>query len=387
MTLQTNGTQRIARLTIRAEVPGGGDCASLKLRFEDGFKSPPSMPVNNRVAFGFESFSPALGECSISICPPEPEVRLAVVPQGQQPDPDGGDTVLTGDVSPGDVLVPVDVLLSIANLPDGSHGPMGWSLSILNENCMAVESVTLSGIKVHTVYDEDTLEDPYRTIHHDDYVQDLGDHRLFMHEAHKAMGSKPSPLPEDAQGVISMLILRGPNEFMALHPNSTDTVLRIVYRIAVAEVDVTECKVSFVAGLRSKTSQPVNNIVTFRDTWGPPAPAQGLIIRLRGIGEDFGIPFVRGDANDDLRVNIADAVRIVLAVVPPQDPGESHVLPCRDTGDVDDNGRVEIPDVIYLIDYSFRGGPVPAGPFPYCGRGFGETEVTCPRGSTLCSRM
>lgn len=81
----------------------------------------------------------------------------------------------------------------------------------------------------------------------------------------------------------------------------------------------------------------------------------------------FDRPFIRGDANIDMAVNIADATSI-LAFLFPVSPGPvAPALPCRDAADANDDEQVNISDPIYLLAYLFSGGlPMPA-PFPDCG--------------------
>lgn len=70
-------------------------------------------------------------------------------------------------------------------------------------------------------------------------------------------------------------------------------------------------------------------------------------------------PFIRGDANEDGRINPADPVFMLdwffLGRLAPE---------CEKTGDVDDNGRLEPADIIYMVRYLFLNGPVVPPPFP-----------------------
>ncbi|MGE3165795.1 MAG: DUF1800 family protein [Planctomycetota bacterium] len=100
--------------------------------------------------------------------------------------------------------------------------------------------------------------------------------------------------------------------------------------------------------------------------------AQEVAVPVRGpliaVPIAFDRPFIRGDANIDMTVNIADATSILTFLFPvitpsPTAPG----LPCRDAADANDDEQVNISDPIYLLAYLFSGGlPMPA-PFPDCG--------------------
>jgi len=72
--------------------------------------------------------------------------------------------------------------------------------------------------------------------------------------------------------------------------------------------------------------------------------------------------FVRGDANQDGRAEISDAVFTIgylfLGGTPPA---------CEDALDMDDLGTIELTDAIYLLSHLFLGGPAPPPPFPVAG--------------------
>ena len=69
--------------------------------------------------------------------------------------------------------------------------------------------------------------------------------------------------------------------------------------------------------------------------------------------------FVRGDANSDGSVNMADGMSILgyifLGAEAPQ---------CLDAADADDNGELAITDSLRLFGYLFNGGSAPAAPSP-----------------------
>ncbi len=76
--------------------------------------------------------------------------------------------------------------------------------------------------------------------------------------------------------------------------------------------------------------------------------------------------FVRGDANGDMSVNIADAVKILDYLF------LAGSTSCRDALDVNGDGTIAIGDPIYLSSYLFLAGPPPPAPFPDCGM---DTDV------------
>jgi hypothetical protein len=71
--------------------------------------------------------------------------------------------------------------------------------------------------------------------------------------------------------------------------------------------------------------------------------------------------FIRGDANRDGMVNLADVVREVEALF------LGATSSCPLAFDVNSDGALDIADPIALIGYQFLGAPPPAAPFPGCG--------------------
>ncbi len=80
------------------------------------------------------------------------------------------------------------------------------------------------------------------------------------------------------------------------------------------------------------------------------------------VVEEPLLEFVRGDANNDAVVNIADGVWILSYLF------RGGLAPvCLDAADVDDSGMLDINDAISVIYYRLMGGQAPKAPFPECG--------------------
>ena len=71
--------------------------------------------------------------------------------------------------------------------------------------------------------------------------------------------------------------------------------------------------------------------------------------------------FIRGDANDDGGVDLADGIQILSFLF----AGDSVV--CPDAADTTDDGQIDISDAVALFSYQFSGGAPPTAPFPGCG--------------------
>jgi hypothetical protein len=81
---------------------------------------------------------------------------------------------------------------------------------------------------------------------------------------------------------------------------------------------------------------------------------------------------LRGDANNDLRVDLSDPTAINSWLFNGQ-PGPV----CLDAADANDDGAVDISDAIHLFNYLFLGGLSPRPPFPYCGPDTTPDSLDC----------
>ena len=94
-----------------------------------------------------------------------------------------------------------------------------------------------------------------------------------------------------------------------------------------------------------------------------------------GDGEDGGpARLVRGECNNDGEIDISDVVCILkwLFVGEPE-PG------CVAAANVDGTGGVEVTDAVDLLMYLFLDGAAPAAPFPDCGPATSpaDAELSC----------
>ncbi len=91
------------------------------------------------------------------------------------------------------------------------------------------------------------------------------------------------------------------------------------------------------------------------------------------------IDFLRGDGNGDGRIDISDPVFILNYLF----TGGSRP-PCQGGADANDGDELDIADPIYLLGYLFFASPPPQEPFPVCGmdptpgRLSCETYAKCP---------
>lgn len=89
-------------------------------------------------------------------------------------------------------------------------------------------------------------------------------------------------------------------------------------------------------------------------------------------------PFIRCDVNDSGRLEISDAIWIL---------GElflgNRETACPAARDCDADGEWRITDAVYALTHLFLGGLPPPAPFPECGFG-GGVPNDCAAGSTRC---
>lgn len=102
----------------------------------------------------------------------------------------------------------------------------------------------------------------------------------------------------------------------------------------------------------------------------PPFPEAGIDPTPDDI-DDIKL-FIRGDVNEDGRIDMGDAIFILNSIF----AGGSSPS-CLDSADVDDDGRITIGDAIYLLNYMFSGGPEPKPPFPEPGIDITEDTLAC----------
>ncbi|MEE8143403.1 MAG: hypothetical protein V3T77_09910, partial [Planctomycetota bacterium] len=82
--------------------------------------------------------------------------------------------------------------------------------------------------------------------------------------------------------------------------------------------------------------------------------------------------FVRGNANNDAFLNLADIIYILdyLFTNGPEPP-------CLASADTDDSGSINISDSVYLGLYLFAEGLPPLSPFPTCGPDPSPDPIGC----------
>ncbi|MBN1417484.1 MAG: hypothetical protein JXP34_01835 [Planctomycetes bacterium] len=97
--------------------------------------------------------------------------------------------------------------------------------------------------------------------------------------------------------------------------------------------------------------------------------ADVFIVELDLTTQD--VPFIRGDANGDGRIDIGDAISILGTLF------SSRPSTCLDAIDADDSGDLVITDGIYILNYLYVEGPTPPAPFPEAGPDPTDDDLSC----------
>lgn len=93
--------------------------------------------------------------------------------------------------------------------------------------------------------------------------------------------------------------------------------------------------------------------------------------------------FIRGDANDDGKVDLADVIKILLYLYQNDDNS------CLDAMDTNDDGRLNLADAVYLLQFYFPDRvpqpPPPVYPYPECGIDLTADGLGCEMRQHVCA--
>jgi hypothetical protein len=116
------------------------------------------------------------------------------------------------------------------------------------------------------------------------------------------------------------------------------------------------------------------------DLLGTPRPCGAEVdIGAYEMCQDAALPFIRGDASADGKMDLSDPIRILnfLFGSPPLSTG------CRSASDANDDGVMDISDALTVLLYLFVGAQPLAAPFPLCGADPTPDGLAC-GGDTSC---
>ncbi len=113
---------------------------------------------------------------------------------------------------------------------------------------------------------------------------------------------------------------------------------------------------------------PVSTVVVVNGASIPPTSNAGTVT-------SFVPPItshVRGDSNNDSKVNIADGIHMLTALFQAGPTSD-----CESAADANGDGTFDQADAIFVFNYRFLDGPAPSAPFPDCGVAAGQAPEDC----------
>jgi len=170
----------------------------------------------------------------------------------------------------------------------------------------------------------------------------------------------PNVAPNNGQrGLVSAIVLSF-TEPKVLPPTGTETVLciNLVGSSAPAEGSDVSGSLRFLNGLKG-AGQPVTNAITVEGGTRNIDNLGTANVKITACLEPVrDCRFVRGNANDDAKVNIADPIWILNELF-----RAGPATGCPDAADANDDGMVDSADAVYLINHQFLAGPEPTAPY------------------------
>ena len=129
---------------------------------------------------------------------------------------------------------------------------------------------------------------------------------------------------------------------------------------------------SFVPEGLPSGSAWIYNVYAAFDTSHPVTSLSGATLTIGRVPQG-GVPaFVRGDANQDRTIDLADPIYVLNVLF--NGAGPAH---CLDACDANDSGHVNIGDAVFLLAYLFQHGNSPREPFVMAGPDWTPDEVDC----------
>ncbi|MEM7263050.1 MAG: dockerin type I domain-containing protein [Planctomycetota bacterium] len=393
ITLPTNQVDTIAIATYTATV---GDAEStVELKFESGLVGS-GQPVENNVTVDGASLLPVQGSSEVVLAPPPPPedcttpgdedgdgdadcadsdcVGIAPCEATEMSCDDGIDNDADGltDMDDEDCQAPpsggFDLALT-AGETDGSAGSVVLVTAWIQPNNDDIPADGAQGWSLGIEHDGDVLtaSDPTTV---GTLAADVADGGLRNTGFEKSEVVDPAA-NDGRNGVVSAVVLSFTMP-ITLDPAETSSILNVTYTAGDAGIAEAGTTVSFANGLRG-AGQPVETVLTVNGQTVE-ATVQRPVTIVPVVSMDQ--PFIRGDANDDGKVNIADPIWIINELF-----RDGPATTCPDTADATDDGLVDLADAMFLIEYRFLAGALPAAPFPDCGLDGTDDDIVCDTGS------
>jgi hypothetical protein len=259
--------------------------------------------------------------------------------------------------APGEVKT-FDVFLTLTTTNNESpDGAQGWTIFLKIEGGNFMK-LSIGGIEVSTIYDEDPDLDPATPpIHHDPYLFDLGNSFTAFASPRGGHGA-----PCAAEEVIFKA-----REKMVLQPTGSQRIGKLTIQ---AEMPGTGNCLPLAIDFEELPGHDFcippgemnfGTVVTWAGESRKPQLESATVLLCPSI-------FRRGDSNSDSLVDISDAIHLLYALFLGGPPPS-----CRDAADMNDDTGLDLSDAVFLLGDLFRPefttglpapGPYACGPDP-----------------------
>lgn len=378
ITLPPNTDQIIGLVDYEATV--GAEASTGTVEYRNGLVGS-GQPVNNDVTFEGQTATPTLSALTINIEPPPPPeadcedgedndgdgavdcddsdcADAAVCAGGTDlklgtPDnPDASQIVLCSSEGGGEALVTAYIGPNDPNDPPNA-GAQGWSLGI--EHNPAELTIT-----------NDTYPTTSGTV-----AGDVNDGGI------RSTGFEKTEIVDPARnggraGLVSAVVLSFTMPIV-LDATQDQSILRARYVVAEgAGGEGFSSEINFTDGLIG-AGQPVDTVLTVQGQTVAPRQISGItVVHSEDACSPPSAVFVRADANNDDKVDIADPIYTINWLI-----RNGPTPACIASADSNDDGKTDISDALFTIAYRFMAGPVPAAPFPSCGEDATPDGLAC----------
>jgi len=229
--------------------------------------------------------------------------------------------------------------LTDAEDPD-CRGVQGWSASVKTGDCFNIASATTAGTIAGLVI--------------------AGGIRDFSSFEKTEVVDPANNAGQQGSTTAVVLSLTQP----VIAPQTSDSLILIIQG-AIDASGLTEagqstdpCSIEIVPpgveGLRG-AGEPVKTAATVAGETDNPRILNANITLSTGDAPPPEVSILRGDSNDDAKIDIADAVYIIAALF-----RDGPAISCPDAGDANDDGNLDSSDATFVIAYRFMNGPSPA---------------------------
>jgi hypothetical protein len=153
-----------------------------------------------------------------------------------------------------------------------------------------------------------------------------------------------------------------------LLPPGTYDVLRVTFERTGGEPPAT-CSAARLVRCLGVPEAPVRSVVTTAGGASIPIEVQAGTCVVPGAG---GVPFRRGDADDDARVDLEDALLLLRTLF-----RVAGGAACEKALDANDDGALDVTDPVHLLRFLYAGSDPPAEPYTTCGRDPTPDGLSC----------